>query len=61
MMEWVLRDIPTAHPYIDDIIIESDGETVGERIENHTKDIRKVLKNLEDNQLVASPAKSEIF
>jgi len=57
-MEWVLRDIPNAHPYIDDIIVGSDGETVEELIENHTKDIRKVLKTLEDNQLAARPDNS---
>jgi len=61
MMEWVLRDIPNAHPYIDYIIVESDGETVEEPIENHTKDIRRVMKTLQDNQLVASPAKSAFF
>jgi len=26
MMEWVLRDIPNAHPYIGDIIVGSDGD-----------------------------------
>jgi len=35
-----------------------DGEMVEELIENHQKDIRRVLTILEDNQLVASPATS---
>jgi len=61
MMEWVLRDIPNAHPYIDEIIFGSDGETVEEPIENHIKDIRRVLKTIQYNQFVASPAKSALF
>jgi len=61
IMEWVLRDIHNAHPYMDDIIFGSDRETVEDLIENHTKDIRRVLKTLEDNQLVASLAKSAFF
>jgi len=51
MMDWVLRDIPNTHPYIYDIIVGSDGETVEELTENHTKDIRRVLKTLTDNLL----------
>jgi len=61
MMEWVFCDILNAHPYIDDIIVGSDWETVEELIEKHNKDIRKVLETLEGKQLVASPAKSTFF
>jgi len=61
MMKRVLRDIPHAHPYIDYVIVGSDGETGEELVENHTKEIRGILKILEDNQLVASQAKSAFF
>jgi len=57
-MELVLRDMPNAHPCIDDIIVRSNGETAVALIENQKKEIRKVLKPLEENQLVARPAKS---
>jgi len=50
MMEWVHRDIPNVHTDIEYIIVGSDGGTVEELIENHTKDIRRVLKTLEHNQ-----------
>ena len=35
IMEYVLRDFPFADPYINDIIIGSDGETEEELIKNH--------------------------
>jgi len=37
MMEWVLPDIPDAHPYIDEIIVGSSVETVEVLIKNHGK------------------------
>jgi len=46
MMEWVLRYIPTAHPYIDYVIVGSDEEKFEELIEEHKKDVWKVLKRL---------------
>jgi len=30
MMEWVLRDLPCAEPYLDDIIVRSTGNSVEE-------------------------------
>ena len=33
MMEWVLKDIPEADPYIDDVIVGSEGETWKEALE----------------------------
>lgn len=41
--------------------VRSDGERVAELIEKHIKDIRKVLKPLEENQLVERRAKSAFF
>jgi len=38
MMEWVLRDIPNANPYIEDIIVGFDGETVDVMFEKQIKE-----------------------
>jgi len=43
IMEWVLRDISNAHPYIDDNIVGSNGKTVEELTDNQRKEIRRVL------------------
>ena len=61
MMEWVLRDIENADPYIDDIIIGSTGDSEEELLENHARDVRRVLEVLRENHLVASPKKSHFF
>ena len=61
MMEWVLKGHPYAHPYIDDIIVGSDGTTTEEVIRNHTAHLRAVLKTLEEHRLVCSPQKSAFF
>ncbi len=39
MMEWVLRDIDNADPYVDDIIIRSTGKTWEEVLINHQQDV----------------------
>ena len=44
MMEWALRDIDEADPYIDDIIIGSTGRTRVELFANHTRDVFRVLE-----------------
>jgi putative transposase len=61
MMEWVLRDLDCADPYIDDIIVGSNGETVEELLRNHARDVRRVLDTLRQNNLVCSPKKSHFF
>ena len=61
MMEWVLKEHPYAHPYIDDIVVGSDGDTTEEIIHNHTKHLRAVLKTLAEQRLVCSPEKSAFF
>lgn len=37
-MEWILKDLPCAEPYLDDIILGSKGNSVEEIISNHTRD-----------------------
>ena len=61
MMEWVLCDIECADPYIDDIIVGSQGDSVEELLTNNARDVRRVLETLRDNKLVASPKKSHFF
>jgi hypothetical protein len=54
MMEWVLREHPTADPYIDDVLVGSTGNTVEEVIENHRKDVRAVLQTLAHHKLTCN-------
>ena len=61
MMEWALRDIDNADPYIDDIIIGSTGETDQEMIQNYAMDVRRVLVRLAELRLVCCPRKSHFL
>ena len=61
MMEWVLRDIENADPYVDDIIIGSNGDTEEELMENHYRDIHRVLETLGIQQLIVDPRKANMF
>jgi len=61
IMEWVLKDIDFADPYIDDVIIGSTGATMEEAIENHGKDLERVLKRLVEVDIVVSTKKMQLF
>ena len=61
MMEWVLRDLPFADCYVDDIIIRSTGETEEEILANHAKHVEAVPLALEEHQLVAKLDKASFF
>ena len=61
VMDYILRDIPNADPYIDDVIIGSTGDTMVELIENHFKDVDRVLKTLADAKMVVSTKKLQMF
>ena len=52
-MEWVLRGLPFAVAYVDDILTGSDGDTEEELLANHAKHVRMVLDRLAEYQLVA--------
>ena len=54
MMEWVLEKLQNTDPYIDDIIVGSEGGSLEELVANHMRDLREVLKTLEQNTLVSS-------
>ena len=61
IMNWVLRDLPFATCYIDDILIGSTGATEEERIANHEAHVRAVLQRLEEHQMVAKMSKAAFF
>ena len=61
MMEWILRDLDFADPYIDDIIIGSKGSTEDELIANHERDLRAVLDTLAIHQIYVDPRKAHMF
>ena len=58
MMEWVLRDIENADPYVDDIIVGSTEDTEEELMANHERDLRRVLNKLKQYELVADAKKA---
>ena len=61
MMEWVLRDLENADPYVDDIIIGSTGANMDEIVANHEKDVRAVLDVLREHKLIVDPKKANMF
>ena len=46
MMDWVLKDLEFADPFVDDVIISSGekGDTEEEMIMKHTEDVKRVLE-----------------
>ena len=46
MMEWVLRDLEFADPYVDEIIVGSTGETEEELIQNHERVLTALMEVL---------------
>ena len=61
IMEYVLRDLPFADPYIDDVIVGSTGGTIEEAIEQHKKDFITVLETLKAADIVVSTKKRQLF
>jgi hypothetical protein len=61
MMEWVLKDLDCADPYIDDIIIGTRGSDEDELIAKHEKDVRSVLETLALNKIYVDPRKVHLF
>ena len=54
MMEWVLREQPQADPYIDDIIVGSEGETLEQAIQQNYEDTRKVMQQFQIEAVVCN-------
>ena len=61
MMDWVLKDLDCADPFVDDVIISSEGETDEELITNHMADLCKVLDTLRQHNLVCDKSKVQMF
>ena len=61
VMEEVLRDLDFADPYVDDVIVGSTGNSEEELLQNHNRDLRKVLDTLQLAGLVADPGKAQLF
>ena len=61
MMDWVLADLDCADPFVDDVIISSEGDTDEELIENHLRDVRAVLTRFREHQLVCDMSKAQLF
>ena len=61
MMEWVLRDLPFADVYVDDVIIGSTGTTEQEMLASHTRHVEQVLELFAQHQLVAKLSKASFF
>ena len=64
MMEDLLGPVgDCADPFVDDIIIESGTEdmTEDELIEAHEKDLRRVLSELDKQNMVCKPTKASLF
>ena len=61
MMEWVLQPCECADPYIDDVIVGSQGTTREEALKNHERDLRQVLDRLKEHKLLVGPLKTKLF
>jgi hypothetical protein len=61
MMDWILKDLDCADPFVDDVIVFSTGDTEEELIHNHMKDLCTVLNRLREHQLVCDKSKAQMF
>ena len=61
MMEWVLRDLPFADVYVNDVIIGSTGTTEQEMLASHARHVEQVLELFAQHQLVAKLSKASFF
>ena len=61
MMDWVLSDLDCADPFVDDVIISSEGNTDEELINNHLRDVQAVLTRFREKQLVCDMSKAQLF
>ena len=61
IMDYILKDLEFADPYIDDVIIGSTGDTEEELLENHARDVEAVLQRLAEVKMVVSTKKLQMF
>ena len=61
MMEWVLKDLPFADVYVDDVIIGSTGVDEQDMLANHARHVEQVLELFAKHDLVAKLSKASFF
>ena len=61
MMEWVLAPFDFALPFVDDVIIASDGDTPEMLVENHSNHVKAVLERFRELNLVCDLSKAHLF
>jgi hypothetical protein len=61
MMDWILKDLECATPFVDDVIISSSGDTEEALIHNHMKDLTDVLNKLREHNLICDKYKAQMF
>ena len=61
MMEWVLAPFDFAWPFVDDVIIASDGDTPEMLVENHSNHVKAVLERFRELNLVCDLSKAHLF
>jgi len=61
MMDYVLKDEPSADVFVDDVIISSGGDTPEQAIKNHFDDLTRVLSIFRKNKLVCDMEKAQLF
>ena len=61
VMEHVLRDLPFADAYIDDVILGNDGDTLDDAISQHKKDLLQVLETFYAANIVFSTKQIQLF
>jgi hypothetical protein len=60
-MEWVLRGVESASVYIDDVIVGSTGRKPKEMVENHERDLREVLEQLREQEIIVGQKSIKLF
>lgn len=61
LLDDVLEDLPCADPFVDDVLVGSEGETWSELVRNHAKDLTAVLQRFEEKQLMCAIDKVHLF
>ena len=61
LMEWILKPCDAADPYIDDVIIGSQGNTREEALANHDRDLRHALDQCKEHRMLVNPRKAKLF
>lgn len=58
---WILRDVPCAVAYIDDVLVGSRGDTPEHILKNHFLDCCQVLDAFKKHKITAKGTKVHLF